>query len=233
MALPSYGETFAPVLAYLYQKNSPVHISELKKTFREHFKPSEEDLMETTQTGHNRFDNRAHWAVVYFKQAELVDRPKRGYAQITEFGRDFFENNPTFSLKTLKEKTRYLENEASYKRNNEVIPETTEDENSDFEDSEQVVLSSDEYYESIEAELLLRLKNMGENNADKGTLFEDLCLKLLKEMGYGEYQRILRPFLGRLSPATVECGLSGSTLICTPARFLSARLFGTLVSSRL
>lgn len=40
------------------------------------------------------FDNRAHWARSYLKQAGLLDSPRRGYFKITQRGRDVLGQSP-------------------------------------------------------------------------------------------------------------------------------------------
>src|SRR5439155_15001063 len=40
------------------------------------------------------FDNRAHWARSYLKQAGLLESPRRGYFRITQRGREVLGESP-------------------------------------------------------------------------------------------------------------------------------------------
>ncbi|MDQ3761723.1 MAG: restriction endonuclease [Actinomycetota bacterium] len=54
---------------------------------------SEDDRQATIPSGARLFDNRVHWAITYMAQAGLVRRPRRGFVEITDRGRDVLAKN--------------------------------------------------------------------------------------------------------------------------------------------
>ncbi|WP_232473686.1 restriction endonuclease [Brachyspira murdochii] len=121
---------------------------------------------------------------IHIKKAQLIENVDKGVYQITDFGKKFYEENPNFDFKTLKEKTPYLENSRNNSNDDIDDIEETEDENRN-----EIEKSIEEYYESVEKDILDRLQSMGESSVDKGTKFENICLELLEKMGYGKKYR--------------------------------------------
>ena len=184
MALLKYREYDKYVLKYLNGLTEAVHKSIIADGVADILKMSEEDrqmlLANQNYTAHNY---RVGWRLSYLKQAELIENAGRGIYKITDFGRDFLSANPDFDLKTMKEKTPFLQNR---KNNNKKI---VNEDDIEAGESEEVKRTTEDYYEGVEAEILIRLKSLGENSVDKGTKFEDICLDLLGEMGYGTKDR--------------------------------------------
>ncbi|MDA1468881.1 restriction endonuclease [Brachyspira hyodysenteriae] len=149
---------------------------------KEYTNPSEEDLKLIKGNGYSKFNDRVDWSLTYLKKAQLIENIERGVYQITDFGKKFYEENPNFDFKTLKEKTPYLENSKNNLDDDDI--EEIEDENRN-----EIEKSIEEYYESVEKDILDRLQSMGDNNVDKGTKFENICLELLEKMGYGKKYR--------------------------------------------
>ena len=182
MALLKTREYFKYVLKFFYETNEAVHKSKIYDKIKEYTNPSDEDFNMITKNGYNKFNTRIHWSLVVLKKAQLIENVDKGVYQITDFGKKFYEENPNFDFKTLKEKTPYLENS---KNNSDIDDiEETEDENRN-----EIEKSIEEYYESVEKDILDRLQSMGESSVDKGTKFENICLELLEKMGYGKKYR--------------------------------------------
>lgn len=182
MALLKTREYFKYVLKFFYETNEAVHKSKIYDKIKEYTNPSDEDFNMITKNGYNKFNSRIHWSLVVLKKAQLIENVDKGVYQITDFGKKFYEENPNFDFKTLKEKTPYLENS---KNNSDIDDiEETEDENRN-----EIEKSIEEYYESVEKDILDRLQSMGESSVDKGTKFENICLELLEKMGYGKKYR--------------------------------------------
>lgn len=169
------------VLKFFYEVNEAVHRSKTYEKIKEYSNTTEEDFNLITKNGYNKFNSRIHWSLVVLKKAQLIENIDKGIYQITDFGKKFYEENPNFDFKTLKEKTPYLENS---KNNSDDDIEEIEDENRN-----EIEKSIEEYYESVEKDILDRLQSMGDNNVDKGTKFENICLELLEKMGYGKKYR--------------------------------------------
>ena len=182
MALLKYRDYDKYVLKYLYDIRESVHKSKIYDKIKEYTNPSEEDLKLVKENKYSKFSDRVDWSLVYLKKAQLIENIERGVYQITDFGKKFYEENPNFDFKTLKEKTPYLENSKNNLDDDDI--EEIEDENRN-----EIEKSIEEYYESVEKDILDRLQSMGDNNVDKGTKFENICLELLEKMGYGKKYR--------------------------------------------
>ena len=182
MALLKYRDYDKYVLKFFYEINKPAHRKDTYNKLKEYTNTSEEDFNLITKNGYNKFNSRIHWSLVVLKKAQLIENIDKGIYQITDFGKKFYEENPNFDFKTLKEKTPYLENSKSNSDDDDI--EEIEDENRN-----EIEKSIEEYYESVEKDILDRLQSMGENNVDKGTKFENICLELLEKMGYGKKYR--------------------------------------------
>ena len=182
MALLKYRDYDKYVLKYLYDIKESVHKSKIYDKIKEYTNPSEEDLKLVKENKYSKFSDRVDWSLTYLKKAQLIENIEKGVYQITDFGKKFYEENPNFDFKTLKEKTPYLENSKNNSDDDDI--EEIEDENRN-----EIEKSIEEYYESVEKDILDRLQSMGDNNVDKGTKFENICLELLEKMGYGKKYR--------------------------------------------
>ena len=182
MSLLKYRDYDKYVLKYLYDIKESVHKSKIYDKIKEYTNPSEEDLKLVKENKYSKFSDRVDWSLTYLKKAQLIENIERGVYQITDFGKKFYEENPNFDFKTLKEKTPYLENSKNNSDDDDI--DEIEDENRN-----EIEKSIEEYYESVEKDILDRLQSMGDNNVDKGTKFENICLELLEKMGYGKKYR--------------------------------------------
>lgn len=181
MALLKYRDYDKYVLKFFYDINKPMHRKDTYDRLKEYTNTQEEDFKLTTKNGYNKFTSRIHWSLVVLKKAQLIENIDKGIYQITDFGKKFYEENPNFDFKTLKEKTPYLENSESHNNDDDDIEED--------ENRSEVEKSIEEYYEGVEKDILDRLQLMGESSVDKGTRFENICLDLLEKMGYGKKYR--------------------------------------------
>ena len=185
MALLKYRDYDKYVLKFFYEVNKPMHRKDTYDKLKEYTNTSDEDFSMITKNGYNKFNSRIHWSLVVLKKAQLIENVDKGVYQITDFGKKFYEENPNFDFKTLKEKTPYLENSKNNSNDDiDEIEEAEEDENRN-----EIEKSIEEYYESVEKDILDRLQSMGESSVDKGTRFENICLELLEKMGYGKKYR--------------------------------------------
>lgn len=180
MALLKYRDYDKYVLKCLYNAIEPININDIFNIVKDYTNTSDEDFNLLHKNGNYKFKDRVHWSLFYLKKAELLENVDRGKYIITDFGKKFYEENPDFDFKTLKEKTPYLENSESHNNDDDI----EEDEN-----RSEVEKSIEEYYEGVEKDILDRLQLMGESSVDKGTRFENICLDLLEKMGYGKKYR--------------------------------------------
>ena len=190
MAIPKFDEFFSPILQYLKEKNTPISKKELSEFSISYFQPTQEDLEDVLSNGSSKFMGNMGWAIVYLKKAELIEYVKRGVYQISDLGSEYLISTPQFRLGELKQipvLQEWIEksniNSGRKNKNNEQLEDIEQENNSN------VILATADYYESVEFDILDRLKNLGTHTVDKGTQFEDICLDLLETMGYGNKER--------------------------------------------
>ncbi|MGL4394086.1 MAG: restriction endonuclease [Brevinema sp.] len=191
MAVPKSRDFLVPILNYLNEKDVPLSKKELNDFAFDYFKPSEEDLeFKHPSKEQPYFFYRIDWARTHLKKAELIEYVKKGVYQITDFGKEFLQEYPEFNEVTLKEQIpaykAWLE---SSKKSTQNHSEETDNSVLEEENNGTMILEVEEYHESVEADILDRLKNMGTHTVDKGTRFEEICLELLVKMGYGNAER--------------------------------------------
>ena len=186
MTMPKFYELFHKVLQIL-DSGSEFHRKDLIVTVAESLKLSEEELNETMSGGGRRIYSRIHWASEYLVQAEAISRPKRGYLQITDFGRELLRKNPNgISLEDVRNTPGVLawtersiaKREARISGENESanISEQFSNDSSPIENVEAAlnVMSS-----ALVGDLLDRIRN------ENPEFLEKLVLQLLLRMGYG------------------------------------------------
>ena len=110
MALLKYRDYDKYVLKFFYEVNKPMHRKDTYDKLKEYTNTSDEDLKLVKENKYSKFSDRVDWSLVYLKKSQLIENTERGVYQITDFGKKFYEENPDFDFKTLKEKTPYLEN---------------------------------------------------------------------------------------------------------------------------
>jgi restriction system protein len=180
MVVPTFDEMMYPLLESV--KDGKIYkVAELSpKIENKNFNLTEEEKKIRLNNGRLKFYDRLLWARTYLKKAGLVTYPMTGGIRITEEGKKVLENgvekiDSNFlmkydAFKKFKERTKldYLKDEA--KVFGDLSPQ-------DLIESGYTKLVSE-----IEEELLEKLKSMNPY------LFETVALKLLKEMGYGEFE---------------------------------------------
>ena len=161
MALLKYRDYDKYVLKFFYEVNKPMHRKDTYNKLKEYTNTSDEDFNMITKNGYNKFNSRIHWSLVVLKKAQLIENVDKGVYQITDFGKKFYEENPNFDFKTLKEKTPYLENS---KNNSDIDDiEETEDENRN-----EIEKSIEEYPGSTDTkQFTARTKFWDETNASR------------------------------------------------------------------
>lgn len=126
------------------------------------------------------FDNRVGWASTYLRKANLLSRPKRGYVQITQRGRDTLaENPPVIDDRYLQKFEEFREfNERSIP--DEQLPLPTSEISSSTTTPEETISKAVGILEAeLQDELLEKVKQLSPQR------FEELVLNLLHAMGYG------------------------------------------------
>lgn len=92
MAVSDYQSLMAPSLTAL-QDGKARTARQVRDAVASAIALSGDDQQATIPSGARRFDSRVHWAVTYMAQAGLVRRPRRGFVEITDRGREVLAKN--------------------------------------------------------------------------------------------------------------------------------------------
>ena len=189
MSIPKFSELFNDVLIVLSDGNQ-LHRRELQAEVLNRLVLTDAERAETMSGGGNRARSRVHWAFEFLCQSGATKRPKRGYAEITDFGRQLLQENPAgISLELLRQ-TEGLKDwrrrsiEARAARRNEDELEDLEDDvdgsgSADRTPHEQIENSIIAIEAAVASQLLQRLRE------EDPEFLERTVLKLLHAMGYG------------------------------------------------
>ena len=188
MAIPKFSDIFTEVLQVL-DTEVMLHRSDLMSKVVDLMILTDDEKVATFGGGTNIARNRVHWALEFLCQAGAANRPKRGFAEITDLGRKLLrEEKPSLTLETLR-KTEGLKawkqrsREKAARRRSE---RGEEGDSVDFDLSdegrtpeESIQDSILEIEESVGVQILQRIKD------EEPVFLERVVLKLLHQMGYG------------------------------------------------
>lgn len=178
MALPKYNEIMSPALEYLSQ-HGVERGRDLEGPLADYFNLTEEQKNEMYGSGNGKiFLDRISWALSYLIVAKLIERPKRGYYQITELGRHYVGDDHKIQLYVKEknaEKDAGLRAEKSENESNKTLA------NDLAETTPQEALN--QAYENIRASSYEAILDaiLSKSPYD----FEKLVVSLLDKMGYG------------------------------------------------
>jgi restriction system protein len=188
MAIPKFSDIFTEVLQVLEVQDA-LHRSDLTTQVVDLMTLTDEERVATFGGGTNIARNRVHWALEFLCQAGAVNRPKRGFAAITDLGRTLLhEEKPKLTLERLREteglqawKQRSREKAARRRseRGEEVDASDFELSNEGRTPEESIQDSIVEIEESVAVQILQRIKD------EEPVFLERVVLKLLHQMGYG------------------------------------------------
>jgi restriction system protein len=189
MSIPKFSELFNDVLIVLSDGNQ-YHRRELQAEVLNRLVLTDAERAETMSGGGNRARSRVHWAFEFLCQSGATKRPKRGYAEITDFGRQLLQENPSgISLELLRQtdglkdwRRRSIEARAA-RRNEEELEDLDDDvdgsDSADRTPHEQIENSKIAIEAAVASQLLQRLRE------EDPEFLERTVLKLLHAMGYG------------------------------------------------
>jgi restriction system protein len=183
MAMPKFRDLFDDVLEVL-SNGEVLHRRELRQRVIDQLSLSDSERAETNPGGGNRANSRVHWAIEYLCQAGAVVRPKRGYAQITDLGRELMREPGDVTLARLRQTEGFKDWRRRTRANRELrrnqhSEETDTTEVDDRTPTEQIEASTNEIRATVASQLLQRLRD------EDPEFLEQTVLKLLHAMGYG------------------------------------------------
>lgn len=185
MSIPDFQNIMLPLLTFA-SDGEEHQIQEIIRNLAERFDLSEQDLSELLPGGKEPvFNNRVRWAGFHLNKGGLLNKPRRGFLQITRRGRSVLEQAPLkIDTKFLKQYPEYLalingggkgddatDSEGVISSN--VVP-------SGEQTPEEVIGSAHTLMrDTLVAELLEQIKGCSPE------FFERLVVDLLVGMGYG------------------------------------------------
>ena len=186
MTIPDFQSLMRPVLASL--ADGEIRRSrDVKDSMADEFRLTDEERAHMLPSGRARtMDNRVGWALTYLRQAGLVDAPSRGRVRINTVGREALDRfAERIDMKALEAYPAYLEfrdrtRDTSTKKPGRapgLAPELAETPATPQELVEQAVATNRAAVEGDVLRSALALTPTG---------FEELVLRLLTAMGYGE-----------------------------------------------
>jgi len=182
MEIPTYQELMLLLMKVMARENRPLRHSEYTDLVADEIALDEEAKNRMLPKGRKTYIfDRVTWAGWYLRAAGLLERPQRGWLQITEKGKALVaENPPQINNKFLERYPEYVERVIET-RKAASAKEQVESGTSDTEATpeERMEAASSELLNSLVSELLETMQGM---NAYQ---FEQVVLDLLVAMGYG------------------------------------------------
>lgn len=185
MPIPDFQTIMLPLLGFV-SDGEEHHIQEIISNLTDRFGLSEKDRSEFLPSGKEPvFNNRVRWAGFHLNRAQLLNKPRRGFLEITQRGRSVLEQDPLrIDMKFLRQYPEYLEFvERSGKANNTRILKSATLPNEIAQEEQTPEEAIGSAYKSVRntlvAELLEQIK------ACSPEFFERLVVDLLVSMGYG------------------------------------------------
>ena len=187
MAMPKFNDMFSDVLIVL-KEGDTLHRSDILPRVIDRLGLTEAERNETMSAGGNRARSRVSWSLEFLCQAGAAERPSRGYARITELGKQMLIEQPegvtlkrlrqTDGLKDWKRRSQAKAED----RQREAALEVEGDNDGDGDEStplEKIENSINQIESAIATQLLERIR------AEEPVFLERTVLELLHAMGYG------------------------------------------------
>jgi restriction system protein len=196
MAIPDYQTLMLPVLKLAADKHEH-KFRDAVEQLADEFGLSPEERTELLPSGSQGiFNNRAHWARTYLKQAGLLSSPKRGFFQITESGLSLLAENPEKVNVALLE--RYPEFQEFRSRRKEK-PGGSDGGGGSTETPEDALASAyQDIQRKVEEEILDQIMQ------SSPAFFERLVVDLLVKMGYGGNRQDAGRALGKSGDGGID-----------------------------
>ena len=187
MVMPKFKDMFSDVLNVLAEGGT-LHRTDIFSRVINRLGLTDAEKSETMSGGGNRARSRVSWSLEFLCQAGAAERPSRGYARITELGKQLLAEHPDgVTLKRLrqtdglKDWKRRSQAKAA-ERQQEAALEVDSDNDGDSDEStplEKIENSINQIESAIATQLLDRIR------AEEPVFLERTVLELLHAMGYG------------------------------------------------
>lgn len=179
MAMGNFEYYFVPVLKALKESGMTHRKSNMDAVaLAEKLTP--QDLAAKTAKGTSIFRSRVHWAQAFLAQAGAINRPQRGYLQITDRGLKLLEDYPEgFKAKKFRDFPDYANAWGGRNNLGEQGDDVIESPDSEVTPQERIESAVSEIEKALAAEIVQRVQNLSPK------FLEIVVLELLHAMGYG------------------------------------------------
>ncbi|HOM49291.1 MAG TPA: restriction endonuclease [Candidatus Hydrogenedentes bacterium] len=190
--IPKHDEIRLPALRLLTE-HKQLHLRDFEAPLAKHFQLSEEEIQEEYESGNGKiFYNRIGWALSGMNIAGLLNKPRRGFYEISDLGRDklqFPEDINKFIEDTLSER----DGMDIRQKKKKLVPEES------LTPQEELYASAYEIRQARYQELIdiILMKTP--------RAFEQLVVQLLQKMGYGDTVKES----GTVTPYSNDHGIAG------------------------
>lgn len=197
--IPDFQTLMRPVLAHVATTDE-VRSREVKDAMADEFRLTAEERAAMLPSGRQRtMDNRVGWALTYLAQSGLVERPRRGIVRISDAGRAALGQHPDrIDMKTLESYPAYIAfRDRTRTDSASATPGPAAQATASATPQDLLEQALKENQALVTSELLARALALPPAG------FEDLVLRLLAAMGYGDAGRVER------TSATGDAGVDG------------------------
>ena len=198
MTIPDFQTIMLPLLKLMGDSNvRPLAV--LREFLSEVFELSDDERLELLPSGTQPvFDNRVAWATIYLHKAVLLERPKRGYYQVTGRGLAVLKENPRkINIKFLEKFPEFLEFK-NKKREKEQKPPSTANGLPEINPTEALESAYLELQKTLASDLLQTIKDC------TPAFFERLVIDVLIKMGYGGSRREAGQAMGKSGDGGID-----------------------------
>lgn len=187
--LPIYHETFTPILKVL-AKNGEMKSNDLKnEVIKEYYSHLPEELLKKrTKNNYLMIVTRIHFGAVTLKTAKMIERPARGAIGLTDKGKRVIKSQKSFTISDLKNDKDYLKyrevrlQKQRESQNDETTKLVSSESKVDDDPMTKMLDAEDELRNHVQEQILERLLDIDPYK------FEEIVLKLFKNMGYGDFE---------------------------------------------
>ena len=176
MPIPIHHEIRKPALELL-KNNDIIKLKEFEQPLSKVFNLTHEEIIEIYSSGNGPvFYDRISWALSYLNMAGLVQKPKRGYYQITDKGIEILQT-PDKINEYVSEKTKSRQQGQSSQNNNVQI--IKEEDTKELTPHEKIYSAFEDIKVSTYNDIIDTILSKSPRE------FERLVVTLLQKMGYG------------------------------------------------
>ncbi|MDZ7697492.1 MAG: restriction endonuclease [Deltaproteobacteria bacterium] len=189
MAVPDFQSIMLPLLE-LASDGKERSLADSREAIAEVFNLSQEEREELLPSGTQPvLNNRVAWASIYLQRAGILSRPRRGWYQITDRGREVLrEKPPRIDIKYLERFPEFRDFRANKKEPEiEKGPSTR----SDMNPEEALEIAYQSLQQTLASEIMQSIKDCSPQ------FFERLVIDVLVKMGYGGSRKEAGQAVGR------------------------------------